>query len=283
MANPTLERGLALSPSHAVRGRRNSGYRLCRTAFSPDWVNLVQKEGMYFLGSPRQDFVPLGLCSQFTIEVQQRINRMWKAYLLYRDRMKATGPSLRKAVRIAGEFFEEYQRKTSRAEQFANLMISLEALFSPGNPVEATFRISQSCALLACEPGDSHGRQEVFDFLKLMFQRRGRLFHGQYDSETEPPEKLVSDEEIAKLASLVRRSILRLLAMYLRGENDLESLRKKFQRAALDEVVRDQLLRNGDIETFIDDSQTSLSDGRDLAPPSEAQGSSPMPSPNPSL
>lgn len=229
--------------------------------FSPDWVNLVQKEGMYFLGSPRQDFVPFGLCPQFTIEVQQRINRMWKAYLLYHDRMKATGPSLRKVIRIAGEFFEEYQRKANRAEQFANLMIGLEALFSPGNPVEATFRISQSCALIACAPGDGSGRQEVFEFLTQMFKRRGRLFHGHYDSETESPEKLVSDEEIKKLASLVRRSILRLLAMYVRGENDIENLRKDFQKAALDEVLRNRLLSNGDIETLIDDSQaTSIAD-----------------------
>ena len=91
-----------------------------------------------------------------------------------------------------------------------------------------------------------------------MFERRGKLFHGQFDSETQAPDRLASDEDIDKLASLVRKSILRLLAMYLQGENDLKSLRGQFQKAALDEVLRDELLRKGDIEALIDDSQTSL-------------------------
>jgi hypothetical protein len=230
--------------------------------FSPDWVNQIQKGGMYFLGSPRRDTVPFGLCPKFTTESQHQINRMWKAYSRHRERLVGRA-TLRKALRIAGEFFEDYHRKTSRAEQLANLMIALEALFTPSEQNEQTFRISQSCALLACKSDDSDGRQEVFEFLKQMFKRRGKLFHGQFDSETEPPEKLASDDEIGRMASLVRKSILRFLALYLHGESDLEDLRKRFQRAALDEVLRNELLAKADIGAFLDNSHLPNTDGLD--------------------
>jgi len=226
--------------------------------FSPDWVNDVQKGGMYFLGSPRQDTVPTLLCPTFGSHEQERINRMWEAYGRHRTRITETGPKLRKAIRIAGEFFEDYHRKIKRAEQLADLIIALEALFTPGNQGELTYRISQCCALLSCKLDDGSGRQEAFKFLLEMFARRGKLFHGQYDSETEPAEKLASDEEISRLASIVRNSILRFLAMYLRGENNLEELRRQIQRAALDNVLLGDLLRNGDIETLIHESLTAL-------------------------
>jgi hypothetical protein len=221
--------------------------------FSPEWVNEIQKGGLYFLGSPRRDTVPVPLCPHLTGHEQQQINQMWRAYGRHRTRIIATGPTLRKAIRIAGEFFEDYHRKTSGAEQLASLIISLEALFTPTFQGELTFRISQSCALLSCESGDSQGRQETFEFLLKMFARRGKLFHGQFDSETESPDTLASDQDISKLASLVRKSILRLLAMYLQGENDLKNLREQFQKAAFDEALRNELLRKGDIEALLMD------------------------------
>jgi hypothetical protein len=183
---------------------------------------------------------------------------MWRTYARHRTRIIEIGSSLRKALRIAGEFFEDYHRKTNRVEQFASLMIALEALFTPSDQAEQTYRISQSCALLACESHDSDGRQAVFEFLKKMFKRRGKLFHGQFDSSEESPDKLASDEEISQLASLVRKSILRLLTMYLQGDNDLDLLRKSLQKAALDEDLRNELLRKGDYKEFIDDSQGLL-------------------------
>lgn len=226
--------------------------------FSPDWVNEVQKTGLYYLGLPRRDSIPSSLQPFVTPNEQEQINRMWRTYVRHRARITETSSTLRKALRIAGEFFEDYHRKVSRVEQFSSLMIALEALFTPSDQAEQTFRISQSCALLACDSNDSYGRQEVFEFLKKMFKRRGKLFHGRFDSLTETPDNLASDEEISKLSSLVRKSMLRLLAIYLQGENDLENLRKNMQKAALDEALRNELLIKGDFRAFIDDSQASL-------------------------
>ncbi|MCX5721531.1 MAG: HEPN domain-containing protein [Nitrospirae bacterium] len=226
--------------------------------FSPDWVNEIQKSGLSYLGLPRQDTVPSHLIPHLTGNEQEQINRMWRVYTRHRTRIIEVNHSLRKALRIAGEFFEDYHRKANRVEQFTSLMIALEALFTPSDQAEQTFRISLSCALLACESHDSDGRQAVFEFLKKMFKRRGKLFHGQFDSSEESPDKLASDEEISQLASLVRKSILRLLTMYLQGDNDLEILRKNLQKAALDEGLRNELLRKGDYKEFMDDSQGLL-------------------------
>lgn len=226
--------------------------------FSPDWVNEIQKGGLYYLGLPRRDSILPPLRPFLTPDEQERINRMWRTYLSHRVRITGAGSNLRKALRIAGEFFEDFHRKTSRVEQFSSLIIALEALFTPSEKAELSFRISQSCALLACESQDSAGRHKAFEFLKEMFRRRGKLFHGQFDSMVESSNGLASDAEVKELASLVRRSILRFMSIYLRGENDLERLRRDLQRAALDEHLRDDLLSRGDFEALIDDSQTLL-------------------------
>jgi hypothetical protein len=219
--------------------------------FSPDWVNDIHKVGLYYLGVPRRDAVSTALKPTLTPCEQHNINSMWDMYVRHQAQITAVGGSLSKAIRIAGEFYEDYHRKTIRTEQFSNLMIALEALFSPSEQSDHSFRISQNCALLACDSSDSIGRQEVYEFLKTMFDRRNKLFHGRYDGRNEAPEILASDEEIKQLASLVRNSILKFLSMFLRGENDLDKLRKTFQRAALDDNLRNTLLSSMEIKAFL--------------------------------
>lgn len=214
--------------------------------FTPKWLNEVHRSGLYYLGSPRQDTVPSPLHVLLAEFEQTDINKMWQVYLRHQGRITSTGASLRKAIRIAGEFFEEFHKKTSRAEQLTNLIIALEALYTPSDQSEQTYRISQSCALMINDSYDSSGRKEVFEFLRGMFKRRGRLFHGQYDTLTERPEEFVTDEEISKLLSIVRKSILKFMTLYLGGEDDLNTVRRHLQEATLDESVLAELLRRSD-------------------------------------
>ncbi len=74
-----------------------------------------------------------------------------------------------------------------------------------------------------------------------MFKRRGKLFHGQYDPEE--PAELASDVEISRLLSIVRRSILRFMTLYIKGEKNLEDVRKLLQKSIFDEDAREDLLR----------------------------------------
>ncbi len=240
--------------------------------FFPVWVNQIHKWGLYYLGEPLREGLPYPFHRILFSLDQEQVNKVWRTYIRYGRRIEARGSTLRKAIRIAGNFFEDYHRKSKRVEQFASLMIALEALFTPSDQSEQTFRISQSCALLSVQDYDSNGRQEVFEFLKQMFKRRGKLFHGQIDTAEATPDTLASDDEIHRLASLVRTSILRFIALYLRGENDLEELRKQLQKAAFDEQLRNDLIERADFEAFIDDTQTSLLPDSNIEPAGEQPG-----------
>jgi len=207
--------------------------------FSPNWLDEVHRPGLYYWGAPRQDHVPFNLRRVITPINQEEINKAWQASVLYRDRILSKGKTLRKAIRIAGRFYEDSHQKSSIAEQFSNLIIALEALYTTGGLSEQTYRISQNCAIMIGE--DASERQSVFDFLKEMFSRRGKLFHGQYDPEE--PTGLVSDVESSRLLSIVRRSILRFLTLYIKGEKNLEDVRQLLQKAIFDEGARQDLMQ----------------------------------------
>lgn len=123
--------------------------------FSPPWVNQIQRGGLYYLGSPRQDQLPTNLWYLLLPGESEEIQLLWRLYQKHAERIMLKGSSLRKAIGIAGDFYEDSHRKVSRTEQFADLMISLEALFTPSDQTEHTYRISQSCALLLGDTSDS--------------------------------------------------------------------------------------------------------------------------------
>ena len=128
-------------------------------------------------------------------------------------------------------------------------MIALEALYTPSDQSEHTFRISQNCALLIENYAES--REGTFDFLRTMFKRRGKLFHGQYDASAQSPQDFITDEELKTLMSIVRRSVLNFLALYLRGEEGLDKVRKDLERAVLDETFRTDFLEKANFETLL--------------------------------
>ena len=169
--------------------------------FSPKWLDEVHRPGLYYWGAPqKQDQVSFNLRAIITPGIQEEVNKGWQAYVLYRNKILSKGTTLRKAIRIAGRFYEDSHQKSSMAEQFSNLIIALEALYTPGSLSELTYRISQNCAIMIGE--NAPDRQSIFEFLKEMFKRRGKLFHGQYDPEE--PAELASDVEISRLLSIVQ-------------------------------------------------------------------------------
>jgi len=222
--------------------------------FSPSWVNQIHREGLYYWGTPRQDKPPSDLWYFITSWDSRQINSLWRGYQQYAPKLNSHSSSLRKAIRTAGNFFEDSHKKISRVEQFANLMIALEALYTPSDASEHTFRISQACALLIEESLDS--REATFEFLRSMFKKRGKLFHGQYDMATETPQAFIKDEELKTLMSIVRRSLLKFIALYLRGGEALDKVRKDLERAILDESFRADFLQKADFESFLMEEST---------------------------
>ncbi len=217
--------------------------------FNPPWVNQIHRGGLYYWGTPRQDELPAILQYRVFPLDSETIKSNWLCYQKYAARIEPHGSSLRKGIRIAGNFFEESHRKASRVEQFANLMIALEALYTPSDQSELTFRISQNCALLI--ENDSESRGATFKFLRSMFKERGKLFHGSFDVSAQSPQEFISDDELKTLMSIVRRSVLKFLALYLRGEDGLDKVRKDLERAVLDETFRTEFLEKADFESLL--------------------------------
>lgn len=216
--------------------------------FNPPWVNQIHRGGLYYWGAPRQDVLPTTFWYHLSPFDSETIQSNWLCYKRYVDKIEPHGSSLRKAIRIAGNFFEECHKKVSRIEQFANLMIALEALYTPSDASEHTFRISQNCALLIGNSAES--RDHTFEFLRTMFKRRGKLFHGQYDAFAQSPQDFITDEELKSLMSIVRRSVLKFLTLFLRGEDGLDKVRKDLEKAVLDETFRTEFIEKADFESL---------------------------------
>jgi hypothetical protein len=134
--------------------------------FNPPWVNQIHRGGLYYWGAPRQDSLPAILQYHVSPSDSETIKSNWLSYQKYASRIENHGSSIRKAIRIAGNFFEECHKKINRVEQFANLMIALEALYTPLDKGELTYKISQYCALLI--ENNPTSRQATFEFLKSM-------------------------------------------------------------------------------------------------------------------
>ena len=209
--------------------------------FNPPWVNRIQGGSVFQMGAPRKEVAPSGLYFLLTSADSEDISVIWKTVQKYSAISHEDQSSLKRAIGIAAEFFEESHRKINRIERFANLMIALEALYTPSDKSELTFRVSQTCAIFVAG-SSSEGSLGIYKFLKSMFTRRGNLFHGNYDVNSQTPETFVNDEELRELYALVRRSIVAFMCLYIRGMRKLADVRQRLEASVLDEEQR-QLLR----------------------------------------
>ncbi len=218
--------------------------------YNPPWVNRIQGGGIFQMGTPRKDAVPSGLYCLLTPSDSEDISKIWRVVRQYVATSHEDQSRLKRAIGIAAEFFEESHRKASRIERFANLMIALEGLYTPSDKAELTLRVSQTCALFVAGP---HAYQEplsIYKFLKTMFDRRGNLFHGNYDVNSLSPETFISDEELQRLYAIVRKSIVGFMCLYLRGERQLDKIRQTLEVAILDPEERETLLERAQLENL---------------------------------
>jgi hypothetical protein len=139
----------------------------------------------------------------------------------------------------AGTFYESHHERQDAASKLVDLAIALEAFFSPSKEGELTHRMSQSAAYLVGESVEE--RKEIFRFVKDMYSRRSSLFHGQYDIDAYSDGKFVSDDEIEKLASIIRRSMLKFLILFINGANSREEILNRLIQCTLDPKAAETL------------------------------------------
>jgi len=224
--------------------------------FLPQWVNQIRKWGIFFVGNPRRS--PYENGNKFyrvNREEVQLLTNWWAAYQSPRivQRMAEERNTLRQSGLRAGEYYELSHTQANPVDRLINLAIALEALFSPRDQGEFTFRISQAASqLVGATPEE---RDHIFAAIKAFYRRRSKLFHGQYNVEEFYAGRFVTHEECDNWASIIRRSVLRFLVLYLRGENQRERVLDQVVQAALDVQVADTLRERSDPQRFLDGIQ----------------------------
>ncbi len=142
--------------------------------YSPEWVNRVRKFGLSMMGRPRWDVQP----RRFTMDAteQGRFLQYLNFYLTHLSRLDDMTSPLRKATAIAGNYYESHHTRTADEDKLIDLVISTEALFSPGLEGELKFRIAQRGALLL--GAEASERRRVFKLLRRAYDARSALVHG---------------------------------------------------------------------------------------------------------
>ena len=222
--------------------------------FSPEWVNQTRKWGVFFLGSPRRMPYQSGV-KQYQISANdiQELDRWWAAYQLpaVTARLNDMTSSLRQADLRAAHYYESSHAEPNASDRLIDLTIALEALFSPTDQRELSYRICQYASQIVGNA--SPEREACFRDLKELYNRRSALMHGSYNVSQYIAGKFVTHDECDKWASIIRRCILRILTLYLRGTEDRSKFLSDLSRAALDPQLANKFREESDPQNYLNE------------------------------
>jgi Apea-like HEPN len=218
--------------------------------FAPEWVNEIRKNGIFFIGSPRRfpyesASKPFQLSAEDFTQLQTWLS-LYKSERI-QTRLAETN-AFRQALIRAGQYYEASLRRELASERLIDLAICLESLFTSGNE-ELTLRISHIAAQLIGT--DPEWRLQIYKAVKTLYGRRSKLFHGQ--------DIKITHQEIDTWSSIARHAYLRLLTLYLRGENDRDKLLLSILESGLDASAAETLRRRSDINVLVAELGSSAS------------------------
>lgn len=220
--------------------------------FLPEWVNQVRKWGIYFVGNPRRNAYDNGQHMYRIVDREtESVTRWWRAYnsQAVMERLAQDRNELRQASLRSGEYYELSHTRETPTDRLITLAIALEALFSPQDQGEFTFRISQTVSQLVGSTPEE--RERVFGEIKDMYNRRSKLFHGQYDLQRFYEGRFVTHGECDRWASIIRQATLRFIVLFLRGENSRQAILDLLTKAALNPEYGTDLRTRSDIEPLL--------------------------------
>lgn len=212
--------------------------------FSPLWVNEIRRHGIYIWGRPRCD--PQPTLYHLQESDLSKLCAYMKATKALGNEYYNSSSQLRKSITLAGDYFESHHTRVKKTDQLVDLIIALEALLSPENQGELTFRMSQGMAVLLA--ANATERTEIFQFIKRMYNRRSDLVHGRGNPTG---GELVTAEDIARLGNCLRQCILRFLVFHFRGAQTRKTVHDEIVLATLDSEKTAQLQDRSDLEKFL--------------------------------
>lgn len=220
--------------------------------FLPEWVNRIRKRGLAFVGDPRR--TPYANSTRFYSLLEKEateVNSWWQIYQTPQvsSRLADVQNRLRQALIRAGDYYEASMQQKDAVGRLINLAIALEALFSPSDKGELSYKISLYASLLISD--DASERVENFRFLREMYGRRSALFHGTYDVNKD----LLTTEEAERLAGIIRLSILRFFVLDIKGKGgeSRDNILNRLSDGVLNSQILETLRNESDPERFIEE------------------------------
>ena len=220
--------------------------------YLPEWVNGIRKNGLFFIGEPKRLAYNNGE-RLYTI-AESEITELRKWFRIYNSpkvvaRLSDERNKLRQAIMRAGGNYEASHHHIDLTRKLGDLVIALEALFSPSDQGELNFRISLTAVHLLC--CDDNERTNKFKFLRDMYNRRSKLFHGSYNFAEYYEGRFISFEQIETLSSIVRQSILRFIVLFLKGRDKRDEIIEKLNDGALNPEASRLLRLESDPQEYL--------------------------------
>ncbi len=218
--------------------------------YAPTWMNRIWKVGVYMWGRPRLDLQ----AAPFRINEAEK-----KTFFDYVKAAQRLAPilnstcSLRKATEFAGNYYQAHHVRTSKEDQLIDLVIALEAMFSPSHEGELQFRMAQRLATLLGK--DAEGRKQIFNLTKKIYTERSKLVHGGGNPFT---TGTLTVDELAQFGDYIRQAILRLLMLIVSGETEKKAAEKIMDDAALDPTILKLLRDKSDFDNFLKEETAVL-------------------------
>lgn len=217
--------------------------------FRPLWLNTIRKNGMLYWGDNRRLSYEQGK-NMFYLNPHEyaQLENWWTIFskpdivAKFGDERNALG----KMLDFAGGYYESSQTQTEINRKLIDLSIALESAFSPGNQNEVSFQLSQLAAeFVGSTPEEKH---EIFAFVKKMYGKRSNLLHGNPKADD---IEYVTISETERFSSIIRRGLLKFVALYVDGEADHKAIIKQIRAGMFDPKVRETLSLKADINRVI--------------------------------
>lgn len=222
--------------------------------FMPNWVtSIYQRTQRTYLGNIRAQAYKKGLAPYFLDSSEVEVLQKWVEVSKdshSRSRLRETENGFRQMLFRSAEYYISSLTRGKVPERLVDLAIALESMFTPSSAkTELTFRISQNLALLLGK--DPTERAEINNLAKKLYSKRSGLLHGQYDYNKFSRGEFVTDDENEAWTALIRRAIVRLAVLYLRGTDDREDFLTRLAQAALNPTLGEHLRMSSDVNTFL--------------------------------
>jgi hypothetical protein len=213
----------------------DSGHKVVKEKFK----NLINSLSLFNNGNPQFGTIFRNINNpwfHFDSSNEKNINKLENLKFKKRDKNKVVIISKlineidflkkeNKFLDIAISRFTNALTRTDKVDQFIDLMISLEALFAPGNKGEITTKLSTRLATLIAK--NEKQREDYWLFIKKMYNLRSGIIHGEGFRSTEiNGVKYEIDECLEKIIELTRESILQLLKLSISysGNNKISKI-----------------------------------------------------------